>query len=936
MLNRPGVEPQILTEIATLGSIAAATGRARTSHEVAAYALEILRRSSAADTGVVLFDDGDGLDVEAAYGFPDGAVEAILNDTSMSPQLLASMERATAPMYAPVASAAMRPDVARQLSEAGITHVLIAPLRTAGRVAGLMGLGWRGEPAVAPPEATLLHATVVIGPSLENAHLVERLQRSLAAERRLADEQATLQSLTLIAEKAGAFEELAATTIGQIVPLVDAAAGSYALIDGEELAHTAWTGVPDSFIDRVRGVAASTMTPVRRLRSGEGAFVQFFVEGGAQPQNLASAREQGFTAYGAVPVRVEDRLEALMMLWFRRPLTAPNETSELERVLDGVGRIAGISLANFRLRERLLASESRYRLLFEESPDAILLLKPTGEVIDANPAALRLYRTDLAALQGFAASGKTRMSAEERKRRVETIKKEGRGIFRDVGVRPDGTEFPEEVAVVRIDIGGETRKLLIVRDLTEQTRLQQELLQAQKMEAIGQLVSGVAHELNNPLAAIVAFSQLIRTDTRLPVDLRDDAEILVQEADRTRRIVQNLLDFARQRPPERHPTSLDALVASVLALQSYSLQAGRIDLAIDVPTDLPLIDVDRSQLQQVLLNLTLNAIQAIRAVRPEGRIWITAREVARLGGAPWVRLEVSDDGPGIPEDNRPRLFLPFFTTKKPGEGTGLGLSVSFGIVAAHGGQLRFEPRRAGGATFVVELPVTSRAAPERRQGVTMGGARDVGAPRPRVVGRAGSARGVASRNRTAVSSGSDTATGRSTGSSPIGESAGRAERDRSGLPTPVVLVVDDEPAIRAFLTKSLRRIGLEARTVSQGEDAVALTRTQRFACVLVDQRMPGMSGAEVYDAITGIRPELSRRFVLMSGDVLNAELRTFANDRGITLLAKPFDVETVDRLVIEIVERESPDRVGAAGGVAADGAGAAHERDTSAATDQRG
>ena len=304
MLNRPGVEPQILTEIATLGSIAAATGRARTSHEVAASALEILRRSSAADTGVVLFDDGDGLDVEAAYGFPDGAVEAILNDTSMSPELLASMERATGPMYAPVASAAMRPDVARQLSEAGITHVLIAPLRTAGRVVGLMGLGWRGEPAVAPPEATLLHATVVIGPSLENAHLVERLQRNLTAERRLADEEAALQSLTLIAEKAGAFEELAATTIGQIVPLLDAAAGSYALIDGDELAHTAWTACPT--LHRPRPRRCGKHDDVGSPPSQRGRGVRPDLRGGrrAAAEPGLGARE-GLHGLRDGPVRVE-------------------------------------------------------------------------------------------------------------------------------------------------------------------------------------------------------------------------------------------------------------------------------------------------------------------------------------------------------------------------------------------------------------------------------------------------------------------------------------------------------------------------------------------------------------------------------------------------------------------------------------------------------
>ena len=254
-----------------------------------------------------------------------------------------------------------------------------------------------------------------------------------------------------------------------------------------------------------------------------------------------------------------------------------------------------------------------------------------------------------------------------------------------------------------------------------------ELLQAQKMEAIGQLVSGVAHELNNPLAAIIAFSQLLRSDERLPDDMRHDAGLLVQEADRTRRIVQNLLDFARARPPERRPTSIAVLVQSVLELQSYALNTNQIQVKVDIPATLPEVDLDRAQLQQVLLNLTINAIQALRSRQrkppgpPVGQRgagedrsgigWPEGREAVRRQER--VRITIRDDGPGVPESARARLFDPFFTTKQPGEGTGLGLSVSFGIVAAHGGELWYEPGPGGvGSSFIMELPVR-READER-------------------------------------------------------------------------------------------------------------------------------------------------------------------------------------------------------------------------------
>jgi nitrogen-specific signal transduction histidine kinase len=203
-----------------------------------------------------------------------------------------------------------------------------------------------------------------------------------------------------------------------------------------------------------------------------------------------------------------------------------------------------------------------------------------------------------------------------------------------VGHRPDGGTFPVEVDGTRIQIAGEERILALVRDTTERQRIEQELLQAQKMEAIGLLVAGVAHELNNPLASIVAFSQLIRTDPRLPAELHHHADLLIQESNRTRRIVQNLLDFARQRPPERVPTSLPDLIDRVLDLQSYTFGPSRIEAVLDIPSDLPLVSLDRAQIQQVLINLTLNAAQAIRTKGERGTIHIKAAGLSSASRSP--------------------------------------------------------------------------------------------------------------------------------------------------------------------------------------------------------------------------------------------------------------------------------------------------------------
>jgi two-component system NtrC family sensor kinase len=236
------------------------------------------------------------------------------------------------------------------------------------------------------------------------------------------------------------------------------------------------------------------------------------------------------------------------------------------------------------------------------------------------------------------------------------------------------------------------------QSLTE-AQLQTELLHAQKMETLGQLISGLAHEINNPLAAIIAFSQLMLADERLPADLKRDAQLLIGEAERTRRIAQNLLEFARQRAPVRQPTHIAPLLDRTLELNAYALRAGRIEVRRQVPDDLPAVMADPDQIQQVLLNLTLNAVHALES-RAGGTITVAAWiEDER------VRLKMEDDGPGVDESARERLFEPFFTTKVDGAGTGLGLAVSREIAVAHGGMLWFEPAASGGAAFLLDLPV---------------------------------------------------------------------------------------------------------------------------------------------------------------------------------------------------------------------------------------
>jgi CheY-like chemotaxis protein len=344
--------------------------------------------------------------------------------------------------------------------------------------------------------------------------------------------------------------------------------------------------------------------------------------------------------------------------------------------------------------------------------------------------------------------------------------------------------------------------------------LTDETIRAQKLEAIARLAPGLTHELNNPLAAIVGFAELLRTDPRLPDDMRRQAELLATETATTRVIVQTMLDFLRVRPAERHPTALTALIDAVLLLHSYRLATGQVEVVVDVAADVPDLAIDRAGLQLVLVNLVQEAVDALQARGGPGRLEIKAsRDAASVG----ITLAHEAAERSAPSDERERAWR-----------------VSSAIVADHGGSLG---RTGHGAT--ISLPIAAAASPPSA-----------------------------------------------------------APADGSGTPrdaTIRVLILDDERSIGMLLEKWLRTSGYAPTVAHSGAEAIQFVRETAFDAVLCDHRMVGMAGTEVFDAIVALRPELERRFVFMSGDVLNPELQGFVARRHVGLLAKPFDLDTVRR-----------------------------------------
>jgi two-component system NtrC family sensor kinase len=273
-------------------------------------------------------------------------------------------------------------------------------------------------------------------------------------------------------------------------------------------------------------------------------------------------------------------------------------------------------------------------------------------------------------------------------------------------VRRDGVagQFSLSLSPMKEDQGEITSVVVVMTDVTDAASLQAKLVHTEKMAALGQLVSGVAHEVNNPLAAIVGFTDLLLENPEVPDDAKRELAVILQEAQRTRVIVQNLLRFARQMPAQREPVQINTLLQRTLKLRAYDFSNHGIELFENYDKDLPLTTADPHQLQQVFLNILNNAYDAVQEAKRPGRVEITTSH--RNGQ---IEIAISDNGTGISQPER--IFDPFFTTKEVGKGTGLGLSICYGIVRAHGGEISAHNNPAGaGCTFVVQLPIAPKLA----------------------------------------------------------------------------------------------------------------------------------------------------------------------------------------------------------------------------------
>jgi two-component system NtrC family sensor kinase len=265
-------------------------------------------------------------------------------------------------------------------------------------------------------------------------------------------------------------------------------------------------------------------------------------------------------------------------------------------------------------------------------------------------------------------------------------------------------QFSANLSPMRDEQGNVVSIVAVLTDITDSAVLRGKLMHSEKMAAVGQLVSGVAHEVNNPLTAILGFADLLMENPDLTENVRKDLRIILQEAQRTKQIVQNLLSFARQMPPQRNPVQLNSVLRRTIQLRSYDFTSHGIEVIEHLDEGLPDVIGDAHQLQQVFLNILNNAYDAAHEVGRPARIEIMTAKFGEM-----VEVSFADNGAGITQPDR--IFDPFFTTKEVGKGTGLGLSICYGIIKEHGGEILCHNNTGGlGATFIVRLPATGRTA----------------------------------------------------------------------------------------------------------------------------------------------------------------------------------------------------------------------------------
>jgi two-component system NtrC family sensor kinase len=533
--------------------------------------------------------------------------------------------------------------------------------------------------------------------------------------------------------------------------------------------------------------------------------------------------------------------------------------------------LTDLKVQQLELVERIEAqtqADAYHAAIVNNALDAIVVIDETGAVVDFNPAAVSMFGygreeamgrqiADLIIPQALRAAHDRGIASYLQSGTSRIL---GRRLELEA-LRATGERIPVELTITEVRFGAKRAFAAHLRDLcaarqseAEIERQREALHQKDKLAALGSLLAGVAHELNNPLSIVIGQTMMLREkliDAQMADDLAQRSVKIEIAAHRCARIVRSFLDMARQRKHERKSVLIPDLINDALELLSYNLKSSDIEVEIDLPRDLPPLWIDGDQIHQVVVNLVVNAHQAL-AEKTDGRrrIRISAENDPDAGT---ISLKISDNGAGIPASIRSRVFDPYFTTKPQGTGTGIGLAVSRGLIESHGGTLDLDPAtNLGGAGFIIVLPIG------RARGNTD----------PEDEPKAGIGSDVAERH---------------------------------------ILIVDDEIEVAELLADMVEKLGFSAMVATSGDAAkIRVEKAGRpVDAILCDIRMPGGDGPSFFDWLRQNHPALTECIGFITGDTLGPAAGRFLARSGCPVIEKPFTPDDIQRVLKALIKTDA-------------------------------
>ncbi len=734
---------------------------------------------------------------------------------------------------------------AQALRKDGLRRFALYPIRSGNRVLGNIGLASKSLKSVnAAQQEFICAVSEILGVAIVNSRLREQAGK-------LSEDLIALQEVNKIITQGFNLEDIINRIVIEGKRLAKTNQCHLFLLDDAQqcLVGSASTQIENAGVRSVKIHLSESSTAITSLLQKRVITIEDISRN--EPASRQWMESLGWHAAIFAPLLTKER--AIGVLVYSDDSHERKFTEEEIMRAETLAHQAAIALENARLFQVVSRSQKEWETTFDAMQDCVSVHDTTGKVIRANVALARRLKTIPQKVIGRYCSEiyDPAASSSVRCRHIHALKSQPL-IVEEVSLPAMGGVFQISVTPRYDKDNRLSGSIHVAKDISNEKLLQQQLIQSEKLSAIGELISGIAHELNNPLTGVMGYSQLLQLRKDLDDRAKESLLKINNLALRCQKIVQNLLSFARKQKPERTLSDINEILEKTVELRSYELQVNNIEINRELDANLPQTIADAHQLQQVFLNVLTNAEQAMLEAHGKGRLTIHTRTNP---SKTHIIVEVKDDGPGIPEGYLTRIFDPFFTTKEVGKGTGLGLSLSYGMIKEHGGNIYARSRPGDGAIFVIELPIIARLQSDHAMASQL---------MPQALKF---------------------------------DSLVRGKR---------ILVVDDEQYILDFFVEIFDLLPMHVDTACDGRAAMEKMRANDYDLIVTDFKMPQMSGKDLFNWITENRPHLAGKIIFVTGDTVSPETRSFFEDNRNRYLAKPFKIEEVKEAIQQALEADAP------------------------------